>query len=58
MKGEAMHTQDLENHDNLYANEVLAVAGENPAVAKSHVLWAIVLLAASVIGLGLSIAVF
>lgn len=53
-----MHTHDLEQHDNLYADEVAAVAGESPADARSHALWAAALIAAMVFGLGISLSVF
>jgi hypothetical protein len=53
-----MHTHDLENHDNLYADEVPAVAGETPADARSHAFWAVTLIAAMVVGLGVSLTLF
>jgi hypothetical protein len=53
-----MHTHDMENHDNLYADEIAAVAGETAADARSHALWATALIAAMVVGLGISLTVF
>jgi hypothetical protein len=53
-----MHTHDLENHDNLYADEVTAVIGETPADARSHALWASAVIAAMVVGLGIALTVF
>ncbi len=53
-----MRTHDLENHDNLYADEIAAVAGETPADATSHALWAVALIATMVVVLGASLAVF
>lgn len=53
-----MHTHDLENHDNLYADEIAAVAGETAADARSHALWAVALITAMVVVLGASLAVF
>lgn len=53
-----MHTHDMENHDNLYADEISAVIGETPADAQSHALWAVALIAAMVVGLGASLSVF
>ena len=52
-----MHTHDLENHDNLYADEITAVVGETSADARSHAMWAVLLIAAMVIGLGASLSV-
>jgi hypothetical protein len=53
-----MHTHDLENHDNLYADEIQAVIGESASDARSHALWAVALIATMVVGLGASLAVF
>jgi hypothetical protein len=53
-----MHTHDLENHDNLYANEVLMVAGETNRDAQNHALLAIGALLALVSGLGIYLIVF
>jgi hypothetical protein len=53
-----VHTHDLENHDNLYADEVVPMAGETPADARSHALWAVALIAAMVVGLGVSLTLF
>ena len=53
-----MHTHDMENHDNLYADEVAMRGGEPPADAGAHALWAVALIAAMVVGLGIGLAVF
>ena len=53
-----MHTHDMENHDNLYADEVAMRSGETPADACSHALWAVALIAAMVMGLGISLTLF
>jgi hypothetical protein len=53
-----MHTHDMENHDNLYADEVAMRSGETPADAGAHALWAVALIAAMVVGLGIGLAVF
>jgi len=55
--GTAMHTRDLEHHDNLYADEVATVIGETPADAWAHAGWAIAVIAAMVVGLGISLSV-
>jgi hypothetical protein len=52
-----MHTHDLENHDNLYADEVAAVIGETPADARAHAAWAVAVIAAMVVGLGIALSV-
>ena len=52
-----MHTHDLENHDNLYADEVAAVIGETPADARSHAAWAVAVIATMVVGLGIALTV-
>lgn len=52
-----MHTHDMENHDNLYADEVAMRRGESPADASSHALWAVALIAAMVMGLGIGLTV-
>ncbi|WP_255143064.1 hypothetical protein [Synechococcus sp. EJ6-Ellesmere] len=37
-----MHTHDLENHDNLYAQE-MPIQGSEPVMeARSHVSWAVI----------------
>lgn len=56
--GGPMHTHDMENHDNLYADEVAMRSGETPADAGAHALWAVALIAAMVVGLGIGLAVF
>ena len=53
-----MHTHDMENHDNLYADEVAMRSGESAADARSHALWAVALIAAMVMGLGISLTLF
>lgn len=50
-----MHTHDMENHDNLYAEEVAMRVGETPADARSHALWAVGLIAVMVVGLGIGL---
>lgn len=50
-----MHTHDLENHNNLYADEMAMRSGETPADARSHATWAVSLIAAMVVGLGISL---
>lgn len=52
-----MHTHDMENHDNLYAEEGVMVAGETPADARSHALWAVAMIALMVVGLGVALIV-
>lgn len=39
--GFAMHTHDLENHDNLYADEGMTLIGETNLDAQNHALLAI-----------------
>ena len=53
-----MHTHDMENHDNLYADEVAMVAGETGADANQHAFWAVAVIAAMItlLGVGLSIS--
>jgi len=53
-----MHTHDRENHDNLYADEVAMRNGETPADARAHAMWAVALIAAMVMGLGISLTLF
>lgn len=55
--GLSVHTHDMENHDNLYADEVAMRRGESPADASSHALWAVALIAAMVMGLGIGLTV-
>jgi hypothetical protein len=52
-----MHTQDLEQHDNLYADEGSIVLGETPADARSHAFWAIGAIALMVVVLGIALVV-
>ncbi len=52
-----MHTHDMENHDNLYADEVAMVAGETGADAQQHALWAVAVIAAMVILLGIGLSI-
>lgn len=47
----------MENHDNLYADEVAMRIGETPADARSHAAWAVALIAAMVVGLGIGLTV-
>jgi hypothetical protein len=51
----AMHTHDMENHDNLYADEGVMVIGETPADARSHALWAVGAVVLMVAGLGITL---
>lgn len=53
----AMHTHDLENHDNLYADEVVIRIGESRSDAQQHALWAVVTIALMVVGLGIGLIV-
>ena len=55
--GAAMHTHDLENHDNLYADEVPLRLGESSADARGHALWAVATIALMVVGLGIGLIV-
>jgi uncharacterized protein (DUF2126 family) len=55
--GAAMHTHDLENHDNLYADEVPLRIGESGADARGHALWAVATIALMVVGLGIGLIV-
>ncbi|WP_255102374.1 MULTISPECIES: hypothetical protein [unclassified Synechococcus] len=43
-----MHTHDLENHDNLYAQEVPIHGRESAEEARHHVSWAVAALIAAV----------
>ncbi|HYP04046.1 MAG TPA: hypothetical protein VER57_05800 [Cyanobium sp.] len=52
-----MHTKDLEQHDNLYADEGTMVAGETPADARSHAFWAVGAIALMVVVLGVALIV-
>lgn len=52
-----MHTQDLEHHDNLYADEVTMRIGESLADANGHALWAVATIALMVVGLGVGLIV-
>lgn len=52
-----MHTHDLEQHDNLYADEVVMRIGESRADANSHALWAVATIALMVVGLGIGLIV-
>ena len=52
-----MHTHDLENHDNLYADEVPLRIGESGADARGHALWAVATIALMVVGLGIGLIV-
>lgn len=50
-----MHTHDLENHDNLYADELAMRIGESHADAQQHALWAVATIALMVVGLGVGL---
>ena len=52
-----MHTHDLENHDNLYADEGTMVIGETRADAQSHAYWAVGAIALMVVGLGVALVI-
>jgi hypothetical protein len=52
-----MHTHDLENHDNLYADEVEMAVGETNGEAHNHALLAIAVLLALVSVLGIYLIV-
>ena len=52
-----MKTHDMENHDNIYADEIVAIAGETLSDARGHAFWAVALIAAMVVGLGASLSV-
>ncbi|MEB3264371.1 MAG: hypothetical protein VKJ66_08380 [Synechococcus sp.] len=52
-----MHTHDMENHDNLYADEVAMVAGETRADAQMHAYWAVAAIAVMITGLGVALIV-
>jgi hypothetical protein len=55
--GAAVHTHDLENHDNLYADEVAMRIGESRGDAQQHALWAVATIALMVVGLGIGLIV-
>lgn len=50
-----MHTHDMENHDNIYADEGVMVMEETAADARSHALWAVGAVALMVAGLGIAL---
>lgn len=52
-----MHTHDMENHDNLYADEGTIEAGETNADAQRHAVYAVGAIAAMVAGLGIALIV-
>jgi hypothetical protein len=52
-----MHTHDLENHDNLYADEGTMVIGETRSDAQSHAYWAVGAIALMVVGLGVALVI-
>lgn len=52
-----MHTQDLEHHDNLYADEAPMRIGESRSDAQQHALWAVATIALMVVGLGIALIV-
>jgi len=52
-----MHTKDLEQHDNLYADEGTMVAGETAADARSHAYWAVGAITLMVVVLGVALIV-
>ena len=52
-----MHTHDMENHDNLYADAVAMVAGETGADAQMHAYWAVGAIAVMVAVLGIALIV-
>ncbi|CAK6694987.1 hypothetical protein BBFGKLBO_01754 [Synechococcus sp. CBW1107] len=43
-----MHTHDLENHDNLYAEDMPIRGRESAMEARSHVSWAVIAMAVMV----------
>jgi hypothetical protein len=57
LDGGPMHTHDLENHDNLYADEGTMVIGETRADAQSHAYWAVGAIALMVVGLGVALVI-
>jgi hypothetical protein len=57
LAGGPMHTHDLENHDNLYADEGTMVIGETRADAQSHAYWAVGAIALMVVGLGVALVI-
>lgn len=57
LDGGPMHTHDLENHDNLYAEEGTMVMGETRADAQNHALWATGAIALMVVGLGVALVI-
>jgi hypothetical protein len=52
-----MLTHDMENHDNLYADEGAMVVGETRADAMSHAVWAVGAILLMVAGLGIALIV-
>lgn len=52
-----MRTHDLENHDNLYADQGSMRIGESAADARGHAYWAIGTIALMVLGLGVALSV-
>lgn len=52
-----MHTKDLDQHDNLYADEGTMVAGETSADARNHAFWAVGAIALMVVVLGVALIV-
>ena len=52
-----MHTHDMENHDNLYANEGTMVAGETAVDARNHAVWAVAAILLMLAGLGVALIV-
>lgn len=50
-----MHTHDMENHDNLYADEGVMVIGETTAEARNHAFRAVTAVALMVAGLGIAL---
>ena len=50
-----MHTHDMENHDNIYADEGVMVMEETAADARSHALWAVGAVVLMVAGLGIAL---
>ena len=57
LDGGPMRTHDLENHDNLYADEGTMVIGETRADAQSHAYWAVGAIALMVVGLGVALVI-
>ena len=50
-----MHTHDMENHDNLYADEGTMVMGETSADARNHAVWAAGAIAMMIVSLGVAL---